>query len=365
MSRRACLSVVIAVLCMQQLQAQTAAPDPEAHAASPRITAGGFGDVTFENVSRNGRSVLESGEIDLFASARLSDQWSALAEGFTYRAGRSDDVDVRPTRSLELDMARLYLAYHPSDRLRLEIGENHTGIIQWNEREHRSRFLQTPIDVPAIAVREEQGGAWPLHFIGVWASGRLPGPLGIQYGAGVGEARGSARDELQPLLDTDSSPGELLSLSMSPDTVPGWEVGAAAYNGNIPAPQPEGPMRERDQTLFTSYVSGGIEARAEWAQMHHTRVSDRRRFVTTGWYALLSYRLAGPWERFRPYVLLDNVDVPAEEVYLSEVTEQRAWAAGIRWDATRHLAIKSDFRSQLARDGNRDHLIRLQFAVSF
>ncbi|MEO8034584.1 MAG: hypothetical protein ABI837_09130 [Acidobacteriota bacterium] len=363
MKVRAFLLSIVAMLEVLSLQAQ--APAVEATVKAARFNAGGFANVTFENISRNGRSVLESGEVDLFASFRLSDRWSVLSEAFTYRAGRSDDVDVRPSRSLELDLARLYLAYHPSDRLRLELGQNHTGIIQWNEREHRSRFLQTPIDVPAIAVREEQGGAWPLHFVGAWASGRLPGSLGIQYGAGVGEARGSARDELQPALDPESSLGQLFSLSVSPDKFPGLQVGAAEYSGDIPAPEPEGAMREVDQTLFASYVSGGLETRGEWAQMHHTRFSDRRHFVTTGWYALISYRLRGRWQPIRPYLLLDNLDVPVAEHYLSEVADQRAWAAGVRWDASRHLAVKSDFRSQLAHDGSRERLIRLQIAVSF
>jgi hypothetical protein len=354
--------MLIVLLHTSPAWAQSTGPDST---PSSRFAGGGFGSITFEHVSRNGRSVLESGEVDLFASARLSQRWSILAEGFTYRAGRSEDVDVRPSKSLELDLARLYLAYQPSDRFRLEIGENHTGIVQWNEREHRSRFLQTPIDVPAIAIREEQGGAWPLHLVGAWATGRLPGSLGVRYGIGAGEARGSTRDELQPLLDHNGSLGQLVSLTIAPDLLPGWELGAAEYSGDIPAPQPDGSMHEVDETFFTSYVSGAIEARSEWAQMHHTRFSDRRRFVSTGWYSLLSYRLRGPLQTLRPYVLLDRLDVAVEEAYLRDVVDQRAWAAGVRWDASRHVAVKTDFRSQLDRDGKREHLVRIQLGVSF
>jgi hypothetical protein len=330
---------------------------------APRLRFGGFADVTFDHSTRTHHDAFAAGELDLYASAVLSNDWSALAEGFVQHAGRVEDVEQQPTKRVEVDLERLYIQYSPTDRARLELGQTHTGIIEWNEREHRSRFLQTPIDVPAIATREEQGGAWPLHFVGLWLSGRLGGPLGVEYGAGLGEARGRSRDEIQPLLDEKSSTSHLASLSIAPDALTGWQLGATEYGGEIPAP--EGAMHESDITLFTSYVRGGAEVRGEWAQMHHRRFSDDRRFGTRGWYALASWRARGRWKPFRPYLLLDRLDVADGESYLSEVHDQKAWAAGIRWDATRWLAVKSDYRAQLSPNGTHEHLVRLQFAVSF
>lgn len=334
-----------------------------AQEAPPPFRFGGFANVTFDHSTRTHHDAFAGGELDLYASAALSDNWSALAEGFIQHAGRVEDVDQQPTKHVEVDLERFYIQYSPSDRMRLELGQIHTGIIEWNEREHRSRFLQTPIDVPAIATREEQGGAWPLHFVGLWSSGRLGGPLGVEYGAGIGEARGRARDEIQPLLDEKSSPSQLVSLGVAPDAVPGWRLGAAEYGGDIPAP--EGKMREADLTAFTSYERGGAELRGEWAQMHHRRLDNQQRYVTHGWYALASWRARGRWKPFRPYVLLDHLDVADGEPYLSEVRDQKAWAAGVRWDAKRWLAVKSDYRAQRSPEGRHEHLVRLQFAVSF
>ena len=44
---------------------------------------------------------------------------------------------------------------------------------------------------------------------------------------------------------------------------------------------------------------------------------------------------------------------------------ENAWAAGVRWDARRWLAVKSDFRAQLSPDLRREHLVRVQLAISF
>lgn len=344
-----------ASLLLAAVVATSAAAQETPPAKPRRFHFGGFANATIEHSLR--------GEVDLYAIDMLSDEVSLIGEGFIQH-GTDLDVDHKSTKRVELDLERLYAAYNPSDRFRLEVGINHTGIIRWNEREHRGRFLQTPIDVPAIALREEQGGAWPLHFGGVWVSGRLAGPLGVQYGAGVGKARGSRRDEIQPLFDRESSISQLASLSIAPDALPGWQLGGSEYGGDIPAP--DGAMREVDYSLFTAYVHGGAELRAEWAEMHHTRVGgDGRRFTSHGWFALASWRPRGRWEVLRPYVLVDMLDVAVGEPYLRDVNDQRAMAVGLRWDARRRLAVKTDVRDQLAPGGGRERLLRLQVAISF
>ena len=339
------------------LYAQSAA---DGGTASP-IGYGIFADVVFADSTRTHRRELQTGEADFYAFKRFSDRWSVFGEVFAKHA--SDTVQEEAAHGGELDLERLYLAYDPSDRFRLELGQIHTGIIRWNEREHRGRFLQTPIDVPTIANREEQGGAWPLHYVGLWSYGRLPGSLGLQYGAGIGETRGPKLGEIQPPTFDDVTPAGLLSVSVSPDALTGFELGAAAYAGRIPAH--DGVLRERDVTLFTSLVRGPVELRGEVAEMRHAQIKGNRRFVTRGWYALGSWRPHGRWQVLRPYLLFDHLTTASAELYLSEVHDQNAWAAGVRWDAKKWLAVKSDLRAQLTPDHRREHLVRVQFAVSF
>ncbi len=347
-----------AALCSAvSLQAQSASDQP----STPRIRFGGFVDVIFAGSTDTHHKELESGEADLYGAVRLSDRWSAFGEGLSKHVSRSGGEEA--ARSVDFNLERLYLAFDPSDRFRLEIGQIHTGVIHWNEREHRGRFLQTPIDVPTIANREEQGGAWPLHCVGLWAYGRLPGSLGLQYGAGIGETRGPALGEIRPPSLDDVTSAGLLALSISPDAITGFELGGAAYAGHVPAP--DGVLRERDFTLFTSFVRGPIELRGEWAQMRHVRIKGDDRFYTRGWYALGSMRPHGRWQVLRPYLLLDHLNAASGELYLRDVHDQNAWAAGLRWDVNQWLAVKSDFRAQLAPNGSRDHLVRLQLAASF
>jgi hypothetical protein len=265
--------------------------------------------------------------------------------------------------NFEVNLERLYVAYSPSDRLRIEVGQIHTGIIQWNEREHRSRFLQTPIDVPSVAQRESQRGAWPLHFDGGWASGRVPGALGVEYGVGLGAARGSERDNIQPLFRHGISPAGLLRLSFSPDALTGFEAGSAGYVGRIRAPGRT--MRELDATVFSSCVRGGVELRGEWARMAHAEVLGRNEFITRGWYLLGSWRPRGRWKPLRPYLLIDHLTVARGEQFLSDVHDQDAWSAGVRWDVSSKLALKSEFRSQLLQSPSHRHFIRIELAFAF
>ncbi len=326
------------------------------------IRVGAFGDIVLGHPSKGGGVQYEAGEIDLYASKDFTNDWSMLGEVLVQHVGNATDIDVRQQDQFDTNLERLYVAYNPSDRLRVEIGQIHTGIVQWNEREHRSRFLQTPIDVPSMANREVQGGAWPLHFSGAWASGRVPGSLGAAYGVGLGAARGSERDDIQPLIRHGVSPAGLFMVSVAPDAITGLEAGAAGYVGRIRAPGQT--MQELDATLFSSFVRGGLELRGEWARMAHSPISDTAEYVTRGWYLLASVRPRGRWKPLRPYVLLDHLHVPAGEKYLADVQNQNAWAAGVRWDVSPRLAIKSDVRRQLL-SANRASTFRLELALSF
>jgi hypothetical protein len=67
----------------------------------------------------------------------------------------------------------------------------------------------------------------------------------------------------------------------------------------------------------------------------------------------------------RPYVLIDRLDVAHDEPYFAGLEDQRAWSAGVRWDATSHLVLKGDYQSQTAGEPGQERRIRLQVAVGF
>ena len=310
----------------------------------PTVHLGGFGDAIFTH-----RFV--TGELDGFAAAQLSDRWSVLGDVLLQHVHAEERQD-EPSKHFEADLERLYAAYEATDRLRIEAGQMHTGLVDWNQREHRSRFLQTPIDIPSIARGEEQGGAWPLHFVGVVLSGRISGAAGVTYSAGAGEARGRNRDEVQPFFHAPR-PSALASLHLAPDVTPGLDVGVAAYSGSIPSGARR--MDEFDETLSVSFVANAWEIRSEWSEMQHT-LDRGPEYVTRGWYFLASRR----WRTIRPYILRDRLTVAEGEEYLADVRDQDSWALGIRWDAARRLAFKADVRS------NENHRAgRFQITFSF
>lgn len=328
----------------------------------PTVRLSAFADILLSHSTRAGTTTFDSGELDPFVEVQLSEKWSGVAEGLVQRLERGSDTDVPGKRRIEFDVERFFAAYSPSDSLRIQVGEVSTGLVEWNEREELPRFVQTSIDVPSIARRQEQGGAWPMHLIGAWISGNVPGTAGVRYGVGVGEGRGQTRDDTAPLTGP-TLPAGLLSLSFAPESVHGFEIGGAAFLDDIPAP--EGTYREFDETVSTSYVQGPIEVRGEWSRMNHRPRSGGPTRVTQGWYALASVRLPGRLQELRPYVLLDYLDVARDEPYLKDVNDQRAWAAGVRWDATSKLVLKLDFRSQRASSPEFERRVRLQVAVAF
>jgi hypothetical protein len=329
---------------------------------TPSFHLGGFVDATVSRTIDTHRTDLSFGELDLYANAQLSDSWSAFGEGLVQHVGRGSDADVG-RYGVEGEIERLYAAYSRSDSFRVQAGRVYTGIIDWNERENRGRFLQTPIDVPAIARRQEQGGAWPLHFLGGWASGRIPGAAGLRYGLGIGQGRGQKVDDVAMFVRGDVSPAGLLSLSIEPDRLTGFRLGVSALGDDIPAT--EGKYREIDRTVSTSYVKGGIEFQSEWSRMDHRLRSTGRTYVTEGWYALLSVRLGGRFDKLRPYVLLDRLDVALDEPYLANVPDQHSWAVGSRWDVAPRLALKFDYRFQSRLAPRARDAVRLQAAISF
>ena len=322
------------------------------------LLIGGFADVVLRTAPTNtARHVVE---LDMYSTLRISEDWSALAEGIAQRTWRPPEAGQKP--DVDFNLERLYVSYQKTDAFRLEIGETHTGIVRWNEREHRSRVLQTPIEVPAIARYPQDEGAWPTRFVGLWASGQLRSALGFRWEAGAGAGAGTDRDAI-PIFSDDRSPAAFFSASVAPPAIEGFEAGFAVYGQHIPS-NPD-PLRERDLTLFSNYVNRGTEVRAEWARIDHQRTHVHQTYRSQGYYVLLSKRLSGSLEHARPYVLLDHLNIDPNDPYLQEATNENAWAAGVRYDFTQRWSAKGEYRVQRALDGSRRSILGLQAGVSF
>jgi hypothetical protein len=352
MSRFALLLVCLSLLCADAVHAQTAE-------TYPQFRVGGFADLELHTSSDGTREGVDIAEIDIYPTVQLSENWSALAETVARHDWRSTDRGRELIAEFALE--RLYVAYAPSDAFRMEIGQTHTGIVRWNEREHRSRLLQTPIDVPAIARRPQEDGAWPLRFIGVWISGRSNDAAGFGYGIGVGRGPGRDRDSIS-VFGGNGSLATGGSVSFEPPRWRGIEIAAAFYAQRIPTAD---PLRERDGTLSLNYNRGGAEVHAEWARMVHTSDRTELRYRSTGYYVLASHRLSGRAAAFRPYLLFDRLNIAPGEELLRDSASENAWATGVRWDVARRITVKGEYRSQRGLEHDRESVLGLQLGLSF
>ncbi len=318
------------------------------------FTIQGFGNVNYVAVApQPAHSGFEDGAFEFFISSRLSDHWTVLAELVFEPDGNS----------LSVDLERFQLTFELSDVFRISAGRVHNPILRWAVTNHHGLFMQTPINNPIIARWEDDGGLWPLHFVGLMASGRLPGSLGVMYWAGVGNGRGTHRDEVQVGFDANGSKAYVTSLGVAPDAIPGLQAFASGYFDRIPAPS--GELRERDVSLSLSYIRGPAELRGEWSYLQHTPYDGTASFDTRGWYVLASYGLPRPLLNLRPYLLLEELKAAQGEAYLDGIPSEKAVAVGLRFDVNRWVCLKGEYRYQKVGDGPHEPVVQFQLAANF
>lgn len=324
----------------------------------PRLTfplfhLGLFGNVDYTARAAAGdNSGFRNGGLDVFVTSQLSDRFSGLVELLFDMFG--------PT--LVPDLERLQIAYDHSEALRLIAGRVHSPLVRWNLAIHHGVFLQTPIDRPVMTAGEDSPGLWPIHFVGLIASGRLDQLGGLTYTAGIGNGRAPVLEHVQVTRDANEHKALLFGLGIAPASILGLDLGVTGYLDRVPIENE--PIDEFDVTVSGSYIARGLELRGEWGRMRHEPLASTESYTTHGWYLLASRALPGRLERVRPYVMVDRLEVPEDFSFFQRVSDRSAWIAGFRWDADAAVAVKADFRSQRIGRRDRDGLVRFQVAFA-
>lgn len=311
----------------------------------------GFGDFNLQTKTTEEQSHFRNGALDLFMTSAFAERFSALAEL----------VFESDANNLVTDLERWQVSYEPSRFLRLDLGRVHTPLAYWNHWHHHGTFLQTPIDRPAMARFEDEPGLWPVHFVGLMASGRLSRRAGLRYQVGVGNGRGAIIDEIQVGSDRNRSKAVFLTFGVSP--APGWQISATGYADTIPVES--GELRERDYTIATGYERRGLEVKAEFGEMRHRPLAGGPNYKTQGYYALVSKRLFGRVKDLRPYVLYDRLRPAQDEAFLEQAPDERAFVLGVRFDPRDSFALKVEYRSQRKGSAAREDMVRAQAAIAF
>ena len=319
--------------------ANTEMPDQSAvHEATPaqedsRFTFHGYADLGFQrNVDGDSSKRFALGEVDLWATARISPKVNALLETVL----ETDNQVV--VASVPVNVERLLLQYHYNDYFNLDAGAYRTAIGYYSTAYLRGSWLQTAISRPKLFEFEDDGGFLPLHNAGLSANGNIPsGPVGLHY---VVEA-GSSRNYGQSSTGYNFSQNAAVNLALCarPRALPGFEVGFSSYRDRF-SPEQGYSMARSVWTGHVVYQAHRIEFlnEAVWAKFRHPQDGQGN---VPGFYSQLAYRVGSSWS---PYVRFEDIHATGTGLvgaYAPQIVPWRtAETFGVRYDLADAVAVK-------------------------
>lgn len=333
---------------------------PAVNEVAPRLKLNFFGDVGYQSGHYYGpTNAFEIGSLDIFATARLSQRVSVLAE-LLFTPGEDNNIN--------LDIERLLIKYRHNDYFAASLGRIHTDIGYYNTAFNRGDYFQTAIGRPAMFEFDDQGGFLPLQDLGIVLDGKIPsGKLGLNYVFEVtnGRAYGANVQSAQNGSDGNNSKAVNLNISAKPDWAQGLDVGFSVRHDYL-SDVNNLKVSETIPILYVVYNT----SRYEWLNeamlvRHATPVGPV--FHTPGFYTQFS-RGFGP---YRPYFRYSYVNAPENDpIYGNETEEPEVGringpTVGIRYDFTEHSAFKLQYDRE-GMDGEKStNGASAQFAFTF
>jgi outer membrane murein-binding lipoprotein Lpp len=331
--------------------APVAAPEPAAvveqpqvNEVAPRLKLLFFGDTGYQIGHFYGpTSTFEFGEFDMFATARLTDHISALAE-ILFTSSLDNSVSV--------DIERLSLKYHQNDYFNATIGRIHTAIGYYNTAFNRGDYFQTATGRPTMFEFDDQGGFLPLQDLGIVLNGQIPsGKVGLNYVFEVtnGRSYGASVEPVQNNSDQNNSKAVNFGLSAKPEKVPGLTVGFS-YRHDYLSDVFNLHVSETIPVVYAVFTNSKYEWLNEAMYVTH-KVPSGAAFHTTGFYSQFSRKFG----HYRPYFRYDYVNSPANDpIYdnpleFPPVERVNGPTVGLRWDFTRYTAVKLQYVREAER----------------
>lgn len=320
------------------------AADQPVNVVADRLKLLLFGDTGYQIGHFYGpTSTFEFGEFDMFATARLTDRVSALAEIlFTSSSDNSVSVDVE----------RLMLTYRQNDYFSASIGRIHTAIGYYNTAFNRGDYFQTAIGRPAMFEFDDQGGFLPMQDLGIVLKGQLPsGRLGLGYVFEVTNGRnyGVDAEPAQNASDANNSKAVNFGMSVKPERFSGLIVGFSVRHDYLSDALNQ-HVSEIIPVVYAVFTNPTYEWLNEGMFVRHTLPSGAI-FHTPGFYTQFSRRFG----HFRPYFRYSYVNAPANDpIYgnpfeLPPIGRINGPTAGLRYDFTQHTAFKLQYDREGAR----------------
>lgn len=329
-----------------------APPEP----TTPRAVFKGFGNVDFH--AEDGHAAFSLGAIDLFLTSSLSEGVSVLAEV---------NVEQRGTESSTVEIERFQIQFAPSDRYRFVLGRIHTSLGYWNQTFHHGTWIQTTAERPLIYRFEDDGGALPVHEVGLMVAGDVgSGRSRLEYALSVSNGRAGQPTEVQTIGDKDGLNALHLWLGFRPGFLRDLIVGGVVRRDRIPAAPELGRndrLKERILGGYAAYRTVRTEVLAEYLDIRHeAEASTGASFVTKGAYVQLSRA----FRRVRPYYRFDWQDSdPNDPFYLGEQPSLHSHTVGLRFDPHPWVTLKVEGSAVDRKSGGHDTVGVFQAAFTF
>jgi hypothetical protein len=322
-----------------------------------RFTFHGYADVGFlRNDNNNSAKRFELGEVDLFATARISPKLSVLME-------TAIDTDNQLlVGSVPINVERLLLQYRHNDYFNLDIGSYRTAIGYYSTAYLRGSWFQTAISRPRLFTFEDDGGFLPLHNVGVSANGRVPsGALGLHYVVETGTSRNYAQPGSTG-LNFQQNGAFNGALFARPNGIPGLDVGFSYYHDRF-VPQQGFLLTRSVWTAHAVYQARRFEFLNE-ALLTRFQHPTQGYATVPGFYSQLAYRVGANWS---PYFRFDYANVYGKGLVGSSAPQYIPWrtvnSGGIRYDLTEAVALKFELGRE--RDRFQPAWIRAAVQVAF
>lgn len=313
----------------------------------------GFTDVSWlsgdNSIGR--RPAFGIGQFDLFITSQLADRISFNGETvFEYDEDAGEFV---------VDVERVIVSYAIDEHLRLSGGKVHTPIGYWNNAYHHGLALQPTIDRPMLFHFEDEGGALPIHTVGVQLSGRDMTAAHLGFDALLGNGLGN-----RPVADTNGTPS--MTLAVHSQLTPALRVGVSGYRDHRVAGSETkygvpltAPMTQTIGGGFLTYFTESAEAIVEAQQV--TNASGGANTRSLGWFAYAGLRLA---PRLVPYAMHDQLELADNDLYFV-ANDTRRETFGLRWEQAASVVLKLELHSTDTRGLARATDVGAQVAVAF
>jgi len=310
----------------------TAAGDSEP-AESGRFNFKGYADVSFlRNDTGDSTKRFALGEIDLFATERISDHVTALMET-VLETDAQQTVGVVP-----VNVERLLLQYRGNDFFNLDMGSYRTAIGYYSTAYLRGSWLQTALSRPKMFLDEDDGGPLPLHNTGLSANGGIPsGGLGLHYIVEVGSSRNYG-DNGRTAINFSQNEALNVAVYARPPSIPGLEAGFSGYRDSF-SPEQGAFLNRSVWTAHVVYQANRIEFLNEGVLTNFRDRSGGHASVPA-FYSQLAYGIGRNWRPYFRYEYMNSNGTGSESVAHRYIPWRTVTLGGVRYDITDSVALK-------------------------